>query len=738
MLLGTAVALPALLVTWRAVFSAPQAARGPRPKAVKKADLTVLQHFVFIVKENRSFDSYFGAFQPTKGQTVDGATSGTISTGQVIPLAPMPDVTYFDPQHDAVGAFTAIDGGKMDGYDLIQWGNVNGGFLAYRQFGQTDILNYFAYAQNFVLADHMFSTIYGPSFPNHLITVAAQNGGTMGTPVSPLTQWGNFGNQTSWGCDATATVAVRTLDSDGDIDAEYPCFDFQTLADSLEEAGISWKYYAPTKGNYGYTWSALNSIKHIREGDLWKTNVVPTSQFLTDAENGNLPAVSWLVVGPEGEHPPFSTCGGENWTVKQLNAVMQGSDWGSTAIFITWDDNGGFYDHVVPPQNDEFGYGPRVPLLIISPYAIPGYVSHTQYEFSSVLKTIEERFGLPPLTQRDEQANDLYDSFNFNQQPNPPLILQARTCPVISTAYAQFGSQGVHSASPTTAVPFTNIRNKTISFSSETITGDFAQTNNCGQSLPAGKSCLFKVSFKPTGTGTRNGSLTIEDSDSTSPQVVTLTGTGSLVNLEPYFPGLIFGTVTFGSNRKKPATLTNTGTSTVTISSVTTVGINAQDFSETDSCNGSVAPHKHCTLYVTFTPTPQNDILGGNERGNLVVNDSAPGSPHTVALWGLGTALQLSANKLNFGDQKVGTSSNPQAVTLTNTGSTTLTFAGFQAIGDFSETNNCGSSLPVGKQCKVSVTFSPTKDGQEQGVLYINDSDAASPQSIILSGTGTN
>ena len=140
--------------------------------------------------------------------------------------------------------------------------------------------------------------------------------------------------------------------------------------------------------------------------------------------------MSWLVVSADkSEHPPASVCVGENWTVQQLNAVMQGPDWKSTAVFLTWDDFGGFYDHVPPPQVDNFGFGPRVPLLIISPYAKVGFIAHTFYEFSSVLKFIEERFGLPPLTDRDSAANDMLDSFDFDQRSLPPLILEQRQCP---------------------------------------------------------------------------------------------------------------------------------------------------------------------------------------------------------------------------------------------------------------------------------------------------------------------
>jgi phospholipase C len=219
------------------------------------------------------------------------------------------------------------------------------------------------------------------------------------------------------------------MDDQGHITRVPPCFNFTTLADRLEEAGISWKYYAPGFGQSGYIWSAFDAIDQIRNTPLWDEKVVSDTQFVADASAGELPAVSWLVTGGgKSEHPPASTCMGENWTVDQINAVIQGGLWSSTAIFLTWDDFGGFYDHVPPRQADAFGLGPRVPLLIISPYAKHGYISHTEYEFSSVLKFIETRFGLTPLCERDLLANDLLDSFNFHRRPLPPLILQTRQC----------------------------------------------------------------------------------------------------------------------------------------------------------------------------------------------------------------------------------------------------------------------------------------------------------------------
>ena len=391
------------------------AAANTRKTASSKAEgLAKIEHIVFIVKENRSFDTYFGTFPGA-----DGVTMGRTSKGEVVPLTPTPDGLAFDIGHRWGDTLRAIDGGKMDGFDLVTNGNLDGTMLPYTQMRESDIPNYFAYARNFVLADHMFSSLQGPSFPNHLYTVAAQAGGAINNPRP----------KEIWGCDADADELVDVMDAKGEISKQPPCFDFPTLADRLEAANVSWKYYAPSRGELGYLWSALDAIKHIRNTSLWTSKVVPDRQFVEDARNGRLPAVSWLVTGVASEHPPYSTCKGENWTVEQLNAVMEGPDWASTAVFLTWDDFGGFYDHVPPPSVDKFGLGPRVPLLIISPYARKGKVIHTQYEFSSFATLVEKRFSVAPLTERDQKANDMLDSFDFAQQPLPSVILHPRSCP---------------------------------------------------------------------------------------------------------------------------------------------------------------------------------------------------------------------------------------------------------------------------------------------------------------------
>jgi phospholipase C len=693
---------------------------------------SLIQHFVFLIKENHSFDNYFGQFPGAYG-----ATTGTLSTGQVVTLGPMPDTTSHDIGHTTWNALTGMDNGNMDGFDLMDEGNQNGDFLAYRQFGSDGLPNYWYYAQHFTLADQMFSSYHGPSYPNHFYTVGATSNGILDLPVN----WVEPGHGTTvGGCDAAPTTSVRTLDAEGNIDADFTCFDFETLVDELQAAGLSWNYYAPGYGEEGYIFSILDAINHIRNSQLWTDYVVSDTQFATDALAGNLPAVSWIVTGAADEHPPHSTCLGENWSVQQINAVMQGPDWGSTAIILVWDDFGGQYDHFPPPVVDGFGFGPRVPMLIISPYSLPGYVSHTQYEFSSVLKTIEQRFGLAPLTQRDMDANTLWDSFNFNQAPNPPQVLQPRNCPFASTNYVQFGNQGIGTPSPSQIVPLVNNGSVGVTIDSIVAVGDYTQTHQCPKVLQPTYSCNINVVFTPTVLGADPGTLTVTDSDPTSPQVISLTGNGSQVNLTPPYPGLDYQTVTFGSTLTEPVVMINVSSTPVTISGVGFVGYAAQDFSQSTTCSGTIPPGGTCQWNVSFTPTPKDYAFDGVEHGNLVIQDSALGSPHAMRLSGTGTAIKLSPlSQLDFGNQEVGTTSAPMVLKVKNTGKSVITVGSIVAVGDYSVQNStCGTSIAPGVTCQVSVTFTPQISGADNGVLNLNDNDTTAPQRLLLEGTGTN
>jgi len=336
-------------------------------------------------------------------------------------------------------------------------GDFDGDLLTCRQFTAADIPNYFTYARHFALGARMFSSLHGPSFPNHLYTIAADSFGVLDNPFHSLTSF-------SWGCDAPndeeSQELVRVLLPSGIITKQFPCFSgVKTMAESLDNAAVSWKYYAPPNTDPGYIWSTFDAISDVRNGPDWN-KVVDTSKFISDIQKNQLPAVSWVITPSwQSEHAYQSTCEGENATVTELNALMNNAAlWNTTAVFIIWDDFGGMYDHVPPPDLDTFGLGPRVPLLVISPYARKGYISPTRYEFSSVLKFIEERFGLPALAPRD--ANDISDSFNFSQTPLPPLILAPRQCPLLSATQASVGTavKGVASTAITSHLEIYNSR----------------------------------------------------------------------------------------------------------------------------------------------------------------------------------------------------------------------------------------------------------------------------------------
>ena len=678
-----------------------------------------IQHIVFIMKENRGFDHYFGQFPGA-----DGTTTGVTSTGQTIPLRRAGDVLAHDVGHVWEDFLTDEDGGKMDHYDLGDRGNENGDLEAFTQMTQADIPNYWSYAQNFVLADHTFQSTNSPSFSNHFYFIAADAEGTISIPI-----WPGKDPQHSWGCDAPAGTFVNQMDSEGAVFDVFPCFDPPTMADTLNDYNISWKYYAEPYGTQGYGFSAYDYVHHIRYSNYWNTNVVKISQFESDALSGQLPAVSWVVPSyGVTEHPNLGTCVGENWTVNLINAIMQGpsEQWNSTAIFLTWDESGGFYEHVPPPYLDQFGLGPRVPMIIISPYAISGHISQTAYEFSSVLKFIETNFNLPPLTQRDANANDMTDSFNWNQSPLPPLYLQPRVCPVASTTNLAYGDVVVNK-SRTLQVELRNWGTTPMSIGNINASGDFSYAGgNCKDKLNPGGSCNLNVQFTPQATGLRTGTLTINDSGPDSPQEVSLAGTGTFLNLPVSYPGLTWGWTFLGSSAKQQVSVTNTGSSAITINQIQTVG----EFSETDDCGSSLGAGQSCQITVSFTPATTGYI-----KGNLIIWDSDPGSPHQGRLAASGTAIDQRPHSLTL-SAPVGQTSKPQPVTVENTSSAAVYLPSVTVAAPFNQTNNCPTQLPAGGKCTVEVTFTPTQQGKVNSTLYINDADMSSPQEVSLTGTG--
>jgi phospholipase C len=426
-----------------------------------------IKHVIFIVKENRTFNNYFATYPGATGATQGGTIScdaDACHDGPVVRLTRAKDVQRHDLTHCFRCGLTAINGGKMNGFnqmgatiDVGDNADLYGSDLSgYAYFDRDGLPNYWAYADRFALADHFFTSMYGPTLPEHLYAVAAQsngiveNKGTVDQPGSycddPSEYSSRFPRQLSEGQQRDIMAAERRITHSAsgwfDVSATWQrirlCFDIKVLPDELEKAGISWGYYA----NENAWQNALQMIRHVRYGPMW-SDVRDPDGFLKDVRRGDLPAVSWVIPSePYNEHPGGgkSVCAGENWTVNLVNTVMKSDYWDSTAIVQVWDDYGGFYDPVAPPQYDIMGLGPRTPALIISPYTRTGdnpdggVVDHTTYEFSSVLAFVEQIFGLKSMTDRDANASPLAGAFDFDHPNFKKLILPLRTdCPYGTT-----------------------------------------------------------------------------------------------------------------------------------------------------------------------------------------------------------------------------------------------------------------------------------------------------------------
>jgi phospholipase C len=417
----------------RVRFGAPP----PRTDAARFAQARQkVQHVVFIIKENRTFDHFFGRFPGA-----NGVTFGYTCDGDRVPLT-RAELTAVGAEHSFVAGVVAVNGGRMNCFDRLD--SADGPSAPYVQFDERDIPSYWAYARHFALSDAFFSSIYGPTGMEHLWTLASQTDrfvdhqreGQEGTGEprehcrDPEELTYSFRKLT-----AAEEDNVFALEERADVERlvsrywieRWPCIDIAILPDLLEDAGISWRYY---RGNNGWI-QPMEMIRHVVEGPMYK-KVVPESDFLGDLRAGRLPEVSWLVPPlAYSDHPARgrSICGGENWTVRIMNALQSAPEWRRTAVFLVWDDFGGFYDHVPPPHVDIYGMGPRVPAIVLSPWARPGYIEHRVYDFSSVLRFIERLHDLPALSQRDRRADPMIDMFDFDQPAVDPLILPERECP---------------------------------------------------------------------------------------------------------------------------------------------------------------------------------------------------------------------------------------------------------------------------------------------------------------------
>jgi len=384
-----------------------------------------IEHVIIVVKENHTFDNYFGSFPGAEGTQTAQTSTGPVAVGR-----PPVQMTR-DLCHEHSCALADWNHGGMDHWDLGDTKNQSDQ-LAFAQYVEDDIPNYWQYARNFALADHFFSSMLGPSFPGHMFVLAAQTGWAIGNPSQTV----------PWGCDDGSGTTQDILDK-GSCTTKpvFPCYDFPTVVDNLPPA-VTWKFYGSTLPPLvGEVWSMLDGVKHIRMSDAWTKNVVDASTFDADVDNGTLPSIVFLVNQDlASEHPPFNICSGENWTVGHLNHVMQSPIWQKTVILMTWDDFGGWYDHVPPPRQygcDDtapYGLGFRLPLIIVSPYAKKGSVYSRVAHHASIPKFLETVFDLPSLSAQDPAAqdgpdtDDLTSAFDWTQAPLAPLMLTQRNC----------------------------------------------------------------------------------------------------------------------------------------------------------------------------------------------------------------------------------------------------------------------------------------------------------------------
>lgn len=410
-----------------------------------------IQHVVVIFQENRTPDNLFQ--DPVLiSRGADIAQSGLNSLGQTIQLSPIdlgtngPNPQNYDLDHTHPSFELMYDHGKMDGANLIYCNppancppNAHPN-AQYMYVSPSDVQPYFALAEQFTFADRMFQTNQGQSFPAHQFILSGTSAPTATSNLfaadDPQTP-----SQPDAGCDAPVGSTVPLINPAGvEASKMFPCFEHPTLTDLLEANGNTWRYYAASgyPGHQGFAiWVAPEAIQHIcgplvsgkcAGADFTNNVILNPAQVLTDIANNQLANVTWInPTGQASDHAGTTDGSGPSWVTSIVNAIGNSPYWANTAIFITWDDWGGWYDHVPPPQvlvncaqwGCGYIYGFRVPLIVVSPYAKAQYISHQQHDFGSILKFIETTFNLPSLGYADATADDFSDSFNFYQTPLP-------------------------------------------------------------------------------------------------------------------------------------------------------------------------------------------------------------------------------------------------------------------------------------------------------------------------------
>ncbi len=385
-----------------------------------------IKHVVIIMQENRGFDDLFQGYPGANTQSY-----GYDSNGHKVTLQPIPLEAPYDLEHDFYSYLTDCNGsGSVPGTNCANNGFNNeytgcGSSCTYPQYGYVphkETTTYFDMAKQYVLADNMFTSHIDDSFISHQYIISAQANHSVYFPYG------------SWGCEGGPSDLIYTLNSDRSIGSTQPmCWDVTTLGDELDTAGLTWHFYAGSPNGDGGIWSAYQNIHHIYYGPDWSKDVInPPAQILTDVANGTLSTVTWVTpTYGNSDHGGVGSNTGPAWVASVVNAIGQSQFWDSTAIFVFWDEWGGWYDHVAPPYVDYDGLGFRVPMLIISPYAKKNYVSHVQYEHGSMLRFAEDEFGLGQMSAADTRANSpAADAFDFTQRPRRFKTFSAPRVPV--------------------------------------------------------------------------------------------------------------------------------------------------------------------------------------------------------------------------------------------------------------------------------------------------------------------
>jgi phospholipase C len=457
---------------------------GPTGTYLVSAGIHKIKHVIVIQQENRSFDSYFGTFPgadgiPMKNGTPTVCVPDPASGACVAPYVDHADVNGGGP-HSAVNATADVNGGKMDGFigqaqsgqkgcldptDPACTNSASPDVMGYHT--RSDIPNYWTYAKDFVLQDHMFEPNASWSLPSHLFLVSEWSAyctqednpsscvnALQTRPVErPQNAPAVLGGQTG-PKNAPRTNKRGVVKNTG---GNQPIYAWTDLTYLLHKDHVSWAYYvvsgtepdcendaaetcAPVAQNSSTPgiWNPLPWFNTV-QNDHQLGNIQDVSKFYAAAKAGNLPAVSWVVPSGEvSEHPPAPVSYGQSYVTSLIDAVMKSPDWDSTAIFLAWDDWGGFYDHVVPPTVDQNGYGLRVPGNVISPYARKGYVDHQTLSFDAYDKFIEDDFlhgqrinpatdgrpdPRPDVRENEKILGNLETDFDFNQSPRSPLVL---------------------------------------------------------------------------------------------------------------------------------------------------------------------------------------------------------------------------------------------------------------------------------------------------------------------------